>query len=203
MCITHRVFFLGICKDAFNRFFAPLVEFLVLRCVSGVVGQLLIVFPDMSLHGFYEILRMGTALSGWTRLTNPWIAFVFAVAVPVGCCVVQRLVFRTDDAIIVFVIDVLPPFVSALHRLGTLIRCGKDSAIVKDVFANMGRFVSTVGYDCLDLRKTFGYFLIHLVKCYTVMDIAGRDYGFQYETVLVAGGMGFIGKLLLVFAFYK
>ena len=91
----------------------------------------------------------------------------------------------------------------ALHRLRTLIRCGKDSAIIKNLFADMWRFVSTIGYDCLVLGKTLGYLLIYLVKRYAVMDIAGRDYSFQHKTVLVAGGMGFVSKLLLVFTLYE
>ena len=35
------------------------------------------------------------------------------------------------------------------------------------------------------------------------MDISGRDYGFQYETVLVAGRMGLICKLPLMAALYE
>ena len=38
LCITHGVFFLGIGKNPFNGFFSPLVEFLVLWGIAGVVG---------------------------------------------------------------------------------------------------------------------------------------------------------------------
>ena len=40
--ITHGVFFLGICKDPFNGFFAPFVEILILRryiCINCLNGK--------------------------------------------------------------------------------------------------------------------------------------------------------------------
>ena len=58
--ITHGVFFFGICKDSFNRLFSPLVQYLVFWRISCIVCQLFIVFPDMTLHSFYEVLCMCT-----------------------------------------------------------------------------------------------------------------------------------------------
>ena len=81
--ITHSVFFFGVCKDTFNRLFTPPVKALVLRCITGIVCQLFVMFPDMSLYGFYAVFGVGASLSGGTICANLGIAFVFPVAVPV------------------------------------------------------------------------------------------------------------------------
>ena len=52
LCITHRVFFLGVREDPFNGFFSALIELCVRRRISGIVRQFLIVLPDMPLHRF-------------------------------------------------------------------------------------------------------------------------------------------------------
>ena len=84
LCITHRVLFFGIRKDAFNGLFPPLVKIPVLLCIAGVVCQLLVILPDMPLYGLYAVLGMRrTKLSGGTFCTEPRIALVFPVTVPV------------------------------------------------------------------------------------------------------------------------
>ena len=83
LCITHSVFFFGICKDTFNRLFTPPVKALVLRCIAGVICQLFVMFPDMPLYGFYAVFGVGAKLSCRTLGTKPCITFVFPVAVPV------------------------------------------------------------------------------------------------------------------------
>ena len=47
MRITHPMLFFGVGKNTLNGFFAPCVKIPVFRSVSGIVGQLLIVFPDV------------------------------------------------------------------------------------------------------------------------------------------------------------
>ena len=83
LCITHSVFFFGVCKDAFNGLFPLLVKILVLRCIAGIVCQLFVILPDMPLYGFYAVFGVGAKLSGGTICANLGIAFVFPVAVPV------------------------------------------------------------------------------------------------------------------------
>ncbi len=67
----------------------------------------------------------------------------------------------------------------------------------------MGRLVGRIGNNGLCFGKCLRYLVVHLVKGNAVMDISGRDYGFQYETVLVAGRMGLIRKLPLVLTLYE
>ena len=65
------------------------------------------------------------------------IAAVFTVSIPVGGAVGQDVVFRADYAIIIFIIDVRPPGMSALHRHGPLVGCKQYPAISKYLFADM------------------------------------------------------------------
>ena len=59
-----------------------------------------------------------------TLRTNFWVAAIFPVTVPVGGTVCQGLVFRADHAVIVFIINILPPLVPAFHRHRTLAGSG-------------------------------------------------------------------------------
>src|SRR5699024_9642296 len=124
LSIAHGVFFLGVGKDSFNGLLAPLVQFLVLWGVAGVVCQVLVVFPDMPLYCFDTIFGMGAQMSGGTAGTDLRVASVFPVSVPVGGPVCQHLVFRAEHTVIMLVIHILPPLVAALQGLRTLIGCG-------------------------------------------------------------------------------
>ena len=118
------MFFLGVGKDPFNGLFPPLVEFPVLRSIAGVVGQFLIVLPDMPLYGLYAVFGAGTQMAGRTVDTDLRFAFVLPVSIPVGGAVGQNLILWTEHTVIIFVIYILLPLVAALHGLGTLIGCG-------------------------------------------------------------------------------
>ena len=122
--ITHTVFLFCICKNTFNGFFPCLVHPLVNRSVPGIVCHFLVFLPDVPGNRLNAILVLCTKMSGWTVTADLWIAFIFPVSFPVGGAVVQYLVFRTDDAVKMLVIYILPPFVSVLHCLGSLVSCG-------------------------------------------------------------------------------
>ena len=124
MCITHSVFFFGVCKDTFNGLFPLLVKALVLRCIACVICQLFVILPDVPLYGFYAVFGVGAKLSCRTLGAKPCITFVFPVAVPVCGGIFEDMVFRADHTVIEFVIDILPLLVATLHRLRPLVRCG-------------------------------------------------------------------------------
>ena len=104
--------FFGVRKDAFNGLFPLPVKILVLRCIAGVVRQVLVILPDMPLYGLYAVLGMRAKLSGGTIRTNSVVTLVFPVAVPVCGGIFQDLVFRANHTVIEFIIDILPPLVS-------------------------------------------------------------------------------------------
>ena len=139
--ITHRVFFLGVREDPFNGLFSLLVKIPVLRCIAGVVCQLLIVLPDMPLHRFDTVPGMRTPFSGRTGRADIRIALVFPISIPVRGAVFQGLVFGTYHAVVEFIINILPPLVSILHGLRALVGWGKGSAIAEHFLADMRRFV--------------------------------------------------------------
>ena len=67
----------------------------------------------------------------------------------------------------------------------------------------MRGLVGAVRYHGLDFGVLFYQSVIYIVKRYAVMYIAGGYFYFQNIAVLVAGGVGFIGHLFLMVAFYK
>ena len=172
LCITHRVFFLGVREDPLNGFLSALVELRVRRRISGIVRQFLIVLPDMP-HRFDTAPGMRTPFSGRTGRADIRIALVFPISIPVRGAVFQGLVFGTYHAVVEFIIDILPPLVSILHGLRALVGCGKDSAIAEHFPADMRRFVCSIGYNGLYLWKIFRYFVVNFIKGHAVMDIAG------------------------------
>ena len=96
--------------------------------------------------------------------TNAGIALVLAVALPVCCAVFQNLAFRTDHAVVKFVINILPPLVPTLHSLGPFVSRGKDSLVTKYFLADMGCLVSTVCNNRFHFRKSFGHLGIYHIK---------------------------------------
>ena len=67
----------------------------------------------------------------------------------------------------------------------------------------MRSLVSTVRYESMNLWKLFHYLVINIVKGNTVVYIAGGYFHCQNNTVNIAGGMSFVGQLLLVVALYE
>ena len=87
--ITHGVFFFCVGKDPFNGLFPPLVQLPVFGRIADVVGQFLVVPPDMPLYGLYTVPGAGTQMAGGTTGADFGVAFVFPVSVPVGRAVGQ------------------------------------------------------------------------------------------------------------------
>ena len=65
----------------------------------------------------------------------------------------------------------------------------------------MREFIGGIGNDRLYFREIRCHTVIDFIKGHAVMHIAGGNHGFQHKAVFVAGGMGLIGKLPLVFPF--
>ena len=122
--IAHPVLLFGIRKNTLYRFFSCLVHPLVDRCVSGIVCHFLVFLPDVSGNRLNAVLIFCTKMAGRTVGSDLWITFILPVSVSVCGAVVQYLVLRTDNAVEMLVIHILPPFMSALHGLGTLVCCG-------------------------------------------------------------------------------
>ena len=122
--ISHSVLLLGISENPFNGFLPSLVHPLADRRTPGILCHLHIIAPDVPGYHLRAVLALGAKMSGGTVTTDLWITFVFPVAVTVRRAVLQNMVLRTKNAVVIFVIHVLPPFVSALHGLGPRVSCG-------------------------------------------------------------------------------
>ena len=106
--ISQTVLLFGICKDALYGFFSCLVHPLVNRGVAGIVSHFLVFFPDVPGNRLNAILVICAKMPGGTVAADLWIAFIFPVSIPVGGAVLQQLVLRTNDAVEILVIHILP-----------------------------------------------------------------------------------------------
>ena len=70
-------------------------------------------------------------MPGGTLGTYFWVAAVLPVSIPVCGMVGQNLIFRADHAVVIFIIDISPPGVSALHRHGPFVGCGQTKVKVE------------------------------------------------------------------------
>ena len=122
--ITHCVFLFGICKYTLYGFFSCLIHPLVDRSIPDIVSHFFVFLPDVPANSLNAVFAVCTQMSGRTIAADLWIAFIFPVTLPVGGTVVQNLVLRTDDAVEMLVIYILPPFMPTLHSLRTLVGCG-------------------------------------------------------------------------------
>ena len=173
LCITHRVFFLGVREDPFNGFFSALIELCVRRRISGIVRQFLIVLPDMPLHRFDTAPGMRTPFSGRTGRADIRIALVFPYIHPGSWCCISRAGIR--DISRSRRIHHRHTSTTRVHssRFAGACGCGKDSAIAEHFPADMRRFVCGIGHNGLHLWKIFRYFVVNFIKDHAVMDIAG------------------------------
>ncbi len=201
--ITHRVFFFCICKDPFDRLFAACIQLLVFWCIPRILSQFHVVLPDMSRHRFFKALGIRTKMPGWTFLADVASALVFPITFPVRGRVVQRLVLRANDDIIVLVIDILPPFMPAFFRLRPLVSGGKNSAIIKNFLADMRCLVRAVRYHGFHLGKSLSQPVVYIVECHAVMYISCRYDCLQDKSVLVTGSMGLISEAPFMFSLMK
>ena len=67
----------------------------------------------------------------------------------------------------------------------------------------MGCFVCTVCYYSFYFWKVFYKFIIYIIKCYAIVNIAGCYYCFKNKTIFVTSCVSLICKLPLMFTFYE
>lgn len=157
----------------------------------------------MPLYDLYAIFGMCAKMSCRAVLTCFGIALVFSVSVSVGRTVCKRMVLGTNHAIVILIVYILPPFVSAVHGHRPFVSCTENAVVIKNLLANMGSFVCAVGYNGFYLGKSFGHFFIYVIECYAIMYVAGSYYGFQDISVLITCGVGLVCELSFVVAFYE
>ena len=192
----------GICKDPLNGFLTDLVHPLADRCTAGLFCHFHIITPDVLGNCLNVVFVLCAKMSCRAVTTDLWITFVLPITVTVCRAVFQYMVLRTQYAIIILVIYILLPFVSAFHCLGTRIGCEKNLTIPVYQFTDVRGLVGAVGHERMDTVEFFGDSLIQIVKRNTVMDIAGGYFYIQNHTVCITGGVGFIRQLPFVVTFY-
>ena len=100
------------------------------------------------------------------------------------------------------IIGVFPRFISFFVSAVSRIRENRYFSIVQYFLCDPGSFIASI--YCYELYiMLVGNLVIHLVPCYTAMDIACGYFHTQCESSAVAYGMGFIGKLPLMFSLYE
>ena len=109
-CITHGVFFFRVGKDALNGLRTQRVGFSCqCRRMSHVLRSFYVVVPDMPRHGLCTLLIFGAAFADGTVFANVTFALVLPVAIAIGGGITQNLVLRTENAIVIFIVDIFIP----------------------------------------------------------------------------------------------
>ena len=166
-----------------------------------VLRALYVVVPDMARHGLCVLLIFGAAFADRTAFANVTLAFVLPVALAVGGGIAQNLVLRTENAVVIFIVDIFIPGQVPLFRHRPLIGQRRDSPAVEYLLADPRRFVARVGGDDLGFGIVLDQTLKDRVKGDAVMDIAGRDLCFQHIPTPVADRMRLVGEAFPVLPF--
>ena len=162
-----------------------------------------VVMPDVSGNGFDTLLVLCALLPYRTILANVPFALVFPVSVPVGCCVFQHFVLRTQHTVVILIVNIFVPWQIALLRHGTLVRQRRNSTAVNDLFADPWCFVACIGCYDFNLGIVFNQAFKNRVKSNAVMDVSGCYFYFQHISPLFTDRMRFICKALLVLTLMK
>lgn len=171
--------------------------------MPDVFRALYVIVPDVARNGFGTLPALRTALSNRTIFANVAFALVLSVAITVGGCVVQNLILRTENTVIIIVVRIFIPREVALLRHRALIGQRRNSSTAEDLLADPRGFVAGIRRNDLHLRVMPGQSLEYRVKRDAVVDITGRDLRFQHVAALITDGMRFICKALFVLAFVK
>ena len=164
--------------------------------MPDVFRALYVIVPDVARNGFGTLPALRTALSNRTIFANVAFALVLSVAITVGGCVVQNLILRTENTVIIIVVHIFIPREVALLRHRALIGQRRNSSTVEDLLADPRGFVAGIRRNDLHLRVMPGQSLEYRVKRDAVVDITGRDLRFQHVAALITDGMRFICKAL-------
>ena len=127
-------------------------------------------------------------------------ALEFFVPFAIRCGILQQLVFRTDHAVILLIINILirPKIAIFAHR--ALVREDGDTLALDDFSCDRGGLIACIHHNILDLWKFLDQTVVVQLKCHAVMDISGRHFKFQDIALFVTSRVRFVGELLLVLA---
>ena len=168
-----------------------------------VLRSFYVVVPGMARYDLCTLLIFSAAFTDRTGFANVTFAFLLPVALAIGGGIAQNLALRTEDAVVILIIDIFIPWQVPILRHRAFIGQRRDSPAVEDLFADPGRFVARIGGDDLRLGTVLDQTLKHSVKGDAVVDIAGRDLRFQHIAPPVADSMRLIGEAFPVLALLK
>ena len=202
VCITHGVFLLGICEYSLNALFTLPVEHPCVLVLADFLSQVQILLPDVGGQQLLPLLvrtapHLARASCAIFRCTA-----VGAFSILVRSGMAQDLALWTSKLVFHRIIGIVPGLVSVSLSGGSGVGQNGDPAVIKSLLCDPGGLVACVHrYELYFMLRR--YFVIYLVPRNTVMDIACGHFHAQDEAVFIAGGMGFIGKLPLMLAFYE
>lgn len=129
----------------------------------------------MPCNGFFALGILCTHRFCWAVCTQIRAAFVFAVAIAVCGRIMQRLVFRTNHIVKVFIVNIYIPRMVAIFGFGACIGRSQNSAAFKDSFADPRGFVGAVGSNDFVFGVVLVNIIVQGIKCYAVVNISGRN----------------------------
>ena len=110
---------------------------------------------------------------------------------------------RTEDPVVVYIINVFVFWIKALFGHGPFVGKGRNPAILKNLFGDPWRFIAGIPCDDPNHGITRGDALIKGIKSLAVVDIAGGNGDLQYKVVSFTDRMGAVGKALAMFSFLE
>ena len=90
--------------------------------------------PNVPPYDLYAVSGMRVKCSGGTACAELWSDLVLVVTIPACGTAFKRLVLRANNAIVKFIIYILPTLVASLHRMRALVCCVECPVVIKPAF---------------------------------------------------------------------
>ena len=143
----------------------------------------------MPRYGLLTIFALRALLSFGAAFADFRVAFVFPVSVTVCGRVVQNLIVRTKDTVIIFVVHIFVRFEISFFAHWPFVRKDWNPAVIQNLFANIRDLVTGIGNDILDFRENSFYLVIYTFEHYTVMNICGGKLHPEDGIVPIGAGL--------------
>ena len=201
--VTHRVSFLRVRKDPFNRLLALCVNCFRTIRFSYLLHEIQILLPDVRRMDFLPLFicpafRFARAVPALFRYAS-----VGPLSIPVRRGVPQDPTLRAGIDVGCRIVGILPRLVSVLPPSVSCIRKHRDSSVLYRFLRDPRGLVARVHRDELYFIEFPCDFIIHSIPCHAVMDVPCRYLHAEDKPTFIADRMRFIRKLPFMLSFYE
>ena len=201
--ITHCVLFFCVSKHSLNGLLAHRVNAFRIFCFSDTLHSIQIGLPDVSGQEFLTFLICPTFRFAGAFAAVLWSAAVDSFSILVRSGVPEFCSLWAEISVLFGQVSIFPGTVGVFRSLVSGIRQNRNNPVINGPFGNPWGLVAGIHDSVPNIVESPGNCGIQIIPCNAVMDIPGCYLNSQHKSMLVTGGMCFIGELPFVLTLYN